>query len=441
MKYFYTLLTLLAAVKMQAQLKITPGTQVINNGSIAIEGNGLVNNGSFLNNNGANVVFKGTGNHAVSGSGTTIFYGLELNKASDNISLQQNIKVAGPLKFTKGSLDLASSSLQLLYPGGLLQNETEQNRIFSTGNGYVFIEQSLNAPAQSNPGNLGFIITSSNNLGNTVIYRGHDRQTKANGNQSIKRHYSIVPATNTSISASITFSYLDAELDGQPESAQQLHQKTGTANWQEVGVSATNTQQNTISANNVSALDKYTLFPGNALPLRLLAFSARCKDQGAVLQWITANEVQTKQFVIETSNNGLTWQPMNTVSAQGNTLEHTYTTNVMNGGSFFRLRMEDIDGKYQYSPVKMIDCSTSPTIVAGPNPTKGTVTISLTADASKMLVIEVLDMRGRTLFTKTWQVNQGLNSLVIDLARYPSSTYLVAVKDGRANEVFKIVKE
>ena len=442
MKHLFTLLPLLVSFTMHAQLKVASGTQVVNNGIIVLDNTGLMNNGGFLNNNGANVVFTGTGNQIVSGSGMTIFYGLELNKTSDNILVQKNIKVAGPLKLTKGSLDLTSNSVQLLYPGGLVQNETEQNRIFSSGPGYVFIEQLLNAPTNSNPGNLGFIITSSNNLGPTIVYRGHDLQTKANGNQSIRRYYSIVPQINNSISASYTFSYLNAELDGQPESGWKLNQKKDTAEWLEVMVNSFNTQNNTINVTGVTSFNKYTLFPASsALPLQLIAFSARCRDQGAVLQWITANEVQTKQFVIETSNNGITWRPTDIVQAQGNTTQHTYTANLLTGAPYFRLKMEDMDGKFSYSPVKKIDCAISQKIVAGPNPTRGAVTISVTADVSKQLTIEVLDITGRRLQTKIWQVNQGLNSQIIDLAKYPPSTYVIIVKDGGANEMFKIVKQ
>lgn len=159
-----------------------------------------------------------------------------------------------------------------------------------------------------------------------------------------------------------------------------------------------------------------------------------------MLQWITANEVQTKQFVIETSNDGITWQPIDIVPAKGNTSQHTYLANVSTGSSFFRLKMEDIDGKFVYSPVKKTDCTTSLKIVAGPNPTRGAVTFSVTADVSRQLTIEVRNITGDTLLTRAWQVNQGLNSLIVDLAKYPASTYIIVVKDGGVNEIFKIVK-
>ena len=61
---------------------------------------------------------------------------------------------------------------------GRLDAENENSRITGTNGGEVFFSTELNAPAGANPGNLGAIITSTQNLGNVLIKRGHRSQTE-----------------------------------------------------------------------------------------------------------------------------------------------------------------------------------------------------------------------------------------------------------------------
>ena len=60
-----------------------------------------------------------------------------------------------------------------MQPAALLQGEMERSHIIGATGGYVQIIMPLNAPAASNPGNLGATITSNKNLGSTIIRRGH----------------------------------------------------------------------------------------------------------------------------------------------------------------------------------------------------------------------------------------------------------------------------
>src|SRR5439155_20397820 len=87
----------------------------------------------------------------------------------------------------------------------------------------VILAPTLNNPQSMNPGNLGATITSSKNLGLVTIKRGYKEQSGGNAfNKSILRYYKITPANNTQLSATLRFSYLDAELNGVNESTANL---------------------------------------------------------------------------------------------------------------------------------------------------------------------------------------------------------------------------
>lgn len=425
-------------------LKISSGTQIVNNGSMTLASTNLSNDGTFQNNNGANVIFSGPQNVFIYGNGNTSFYGLELNKTSDNLAIQKNIKVAGSLKFTKGSLDVGINSLQLIYPDGLLQNESEQNRAFATGGGFLFIEQPLNAPNNVNPGNLGFRIFSSQNLGSTVVYRGHEAQDNG-GQQSIKRYFSIVPANNANLNAFMQFTYFDAELNGLSEADCRLHEKEGAGSWTMVNITGSNVAANYYERSFIPSLHKYTLFaPAQApLPLKLLAFDVRCQNSDAILQWITANEVNTKAFVIEQSINGVTWTTAQTIVAKSSSGQHTYTTTLANNGaSYYRLKMEDKDGKFTYSPIKKINCDSRDVVTVGPNPTTSALTISFQLQKKTDVIVRLLDARGSLLESKKVVAMQGLSVERMNLSKYPAGSYMVTLSyaDGMV-QTHRIVKQ
>jgi hypothetical protein len=107
-------------------------------------------------------------------------------------------------------LNLNNKILDLGTTGSLI-GESETSRAFTTDTG--FIQRSGNNPNGTNLGNLGAVITSSTNLGNTIIRRGHKVQTGISGsNNSIARYFDIIPVNNLALKATLRFYYFDAEL-------------------------------------------------------------------------------------------------------------------------------------------------------------------------------------------------------------------------------------
>jgi hypothetical protein len=53
------------------------------------------------------------------------------------------------------------------------------------------------------------------------------------------------------------------------------------------------------------------------LPLHFLTFKGSLQNNAALLQWETANEVNTSHFVVERSIDGINFNPIGTVAAAG----------------------------------------------------------------------------------------------------------------------------
>ena len=142
---------------------------------------------------------------------------------------------------------------------GLVNGETETSRIFTLGNGYVQVINSLNMPVSANPGNLGAIISSNKNLGSVTIRRGHLAQANVSGTTpGIRRYYDILPDNDNGLKATLRFQYFDAELNGLNESTLELW-KQGRRNWTNEGFTSRSAVNNYVEKTNISALSRWTL--------------------------------------------------------------------------------------------------------------------------------------------------------------------------------------
>jgi hypothetical protein len=422
---------------------VSAGTYLKNNGAnISLYNTSVQNNGTISSTNGS-FVFSGSSNNIIAGNGTTNLNALQLSKQNGaQLQLQKNISVTGAVSFSGGILDLGNNQLQLVYPGGMLQNESPATRLTASGTGEVYITQTLNAPAAVNPGNLGATITSSENLGATVIKRGHKVQVNATNDQSIARYFTITPANNTALNATLKFSYLDAELNNNPENGMAIWQKT-TA-WASIGANGADAGNNYVQKNSINTFTSFTLGKtlSGALPLQLTSFTISCKGAGAQAQWTTENEVNTKQFVIEKSSDGINWTMAAVVPAQGNSPRHSYETLIATGtASYFRLKMEDMDGKFTYSAIKMTDCSGAENIIIGPNPTGGKIIITATLNSAEAATIVISDVNGRLVLSRPWQVQKGMNVQTLDISGFPAGIYMVNIQGNVLKQVRRIVKQ
>lgn len=92
-----------------------------------------------------------------------------------------------------------------------------------------------------------------------------------------------------------------------------------------------------------------------AIPAKLLAFSGKADGTSNVLQWQTTSEVNVREFIIERSANGETFELFAWVTPKGalnNAALYRYTDSTATGTeTFYRLRMVDADGKEQVSRI------------------------------------------------------------------------------------------
>jgi hypothetical protein len=95
-----------------------------------------------------------------------------------------------------------------------------------------------------------------------------------------------------------------------------------------------------------------------ALPVTLLSWEAKAVSAAVQLHWKTSEEINTRHFIIERSTDGITFLPLFTVNAAGNsqtTKEYSKEDpHPVEGRSYYRLKMVDLDESWSYSAVRSV---------------------------------------------------------------------------------------
>lgn len=183
------------------------------------------------------------------------------------------------------------------------------------------------------------------------------------------------------------------------------------------------------------------------LPLSLIDFTAKLNGKGAMLDWSTTNEVNTKDFTVQRSYDGRRFDNIGTVKAAGTTIKKTsyqyYDAGVLQAGknkAYYRLKMNDNDGKYSFSKTVAITIiPESQLVVAYPNPVKDQLTLNFNI-AAPVLSLKIIDQNGKTVLQQQLSNVQAGSNYKINAGTFRSGVYYVQWSaNGDVNSV-KFVK-
>ncbi len=167
------------------------------------------------------------------------------------------------------------------------------------------------------------------------------------------------------------------------------------------------------------------VIPGS-VPLTLLWFYASQVGGQVALDWKTVSEVNVKDFTIEWSQDGSNWTNLgNTLARNSNTNNYNFLhTRPVNGNNYYRIKMNDVDGRFTYSPVRIINISEKgkPALVLIPNPVNMDVTIYISKEA-KATSIKVYDAAGSLV--NRLSVGAGVQQVKINTATLAAGVYTV----------------
>jgi hypothetical protein len=168
------------------------------------------------------------------------------------------------------------------------------------------------------------------------------------------------------------------------------------------------------------------------LPLQVTLSGTRTNTVNQ-LSWHTANETNTREFILERSADVITFIPVVTKPAMGSgdySYQDIYPASTK---AYYRLKIIDLDGRFSFSNIIFLGGVVKGSILY-PNPANDLVVLQL-ADRSLVNTVAVLsDISGRTI--RTFLLKH--MTVTVDIAGLPSGIYLVRLSD---NSVLKFLKE
>ena len=188
----------------------------------------------------------------------------------------------------------------------------------------------------------------------------------------------------------------------------------------------------------------------NPLPLTMLSFKAIQNAKNITCKWETANEEHIKDFTVERSINGSSFESVGTVVAAGNTTATSYYQFTDNKAFtlnspvlYYRLKSNDINGKFSYSNIIVVKIGEKQIIQVYPNPATDKITINLnnTSISATNNTVQIVDYLGRVLLQQKALTNAGNTSLEFNINSLPKGNYVVVVKNEIESKTIKFVKE
>jgi hypothetical protein len=438
---------------IKAQLVVQSGATIKTTGNaiITLQDINLVNDGTISQQPGeGKFVFNGSANNTISGNSIPLFDIMEIAKTGGTkISLLQNINIGSSINFTAGLIDLNTKNI-LLQSAALLIGENENSRIMGNTGGYVEITRLLNAPAAVNPGNLGAMISTTQNMGSTLIRRGHVSQVNGNNaGNSIYRYFDIVPVNNSVLNATLRINYFDAELNGLTENTLVLWKSPDNVTWQNMGFDTRDGAANYVQKAGLADFSRWTLSSAtNVLLVHFMLFNLNCTGNAVSLTWKTAQEQNSASFQVQRSDDGIHFTTIGTEPAAGNSsIEKTYfyTDNTTSfGTSYYRIAETGIDGRLQYTGTNKVQCGAiTDELKIWPNPVQQALFINITAMSASPASIKIFDNKGALVRIEHANLLRGNNMLSIDMSRLASGNYNMAVEwnNGVAHKTMKLTKQ
>ncbi|HRH49994.1 MAG TPA: T9SS type A sorting domain-containing protein [Panacibacter sp.] len=177
-------------------------------------------------------------------------------------------------------------------------------------------------------------------------------------------------------------------------------------------------------------------------PTTSITLNASNENNGVALRWQTTNEFNSKNFVVEKSEDGINFEEITNIKAiSGSKNPETYkaTDNIFEGTYYYRVKQADDYGNVSYSSVATLN--TSKALGISPNPARASVNLKLQSQINTKGQVHVSDITGRIVMSKTVVLTAGENIIYLDVSMLKAGVYVIKTTCNNSVETIKFVKE
>lgn len=183
----------------------------------------------------------------------------------------------------------------------------------------------------------------------------------------------------------------------------------------------------------------YTDCPA-VLPVELISFEITEHSKEMVeLQWEVATELNTEGYIVERSSNGERFTALSNLAALGSNNAYLFEDKApLNGTSYYRLKMMDLDGSFEYSDVLAVQLGNEKEFKVFPTKAKDQITLSYNQDTQSEAEVSIFNIQGQ----KVQEVALALTAnSSISIQQLNSGTYIMQVRIGEDIYTERFIKE
>lgn len=175
------------------------------------------------------------------------------------------------------------------------------------------------------------------------------------------------------------------------------------------------------------------------LPITLLGFTAVKQNNSALIKWSVSKGSQN-YFSVERSNDAIHFRTIATINgkvADAQLQQYSYIDNSPQTGiNYYRLKLDDADGKISYSSIAKVDFTNSIQIKITPNPVHSVLSIDGLGNSDAKL--SIVDMSGKIVgFATASSDNYNWNLQNLGRGVY----YLIVYRQGEKIASLQFVKQ
>ncbi|MEM8526921.1 MAG: 3-coathanger stack domain-containing protein [Bacteroidota bacterium] len=444
---FFLLPLFLNLIQAQ-QLKVTGGNLKVNNGSLVLKDMDFINNGTFSSTDG-NVVFTGTSTNTISGTSSTIFDSLTINKASGEVQLEQEAMIATHLEMTSGNLNLQTNNLKMLDPssisgastsgyvqtnstGTLTRPVADTNVTFPVGN------SSYNPVILSNTGGSADFYS--------VRVRDELLENGSTGTQvneyGVNRTWEINEETAGGSDLEVTLTWDSADEIGTTGSDYVQADYSGGWNTVASGAAGSTLGLNSLESTDNSNLGDYAIFEDR----NPLTDSYICNDNGAlgvpgtlsITENYHAGTTLTSDAVITSSGSIL--------YTAGSQIQLQADFEVQNGAYFHAFianctfsSINEIEERTAEELSTTINQLFELQVEVFPNPFSKETNIKFFLPEEDVVQMIISDINGRILKVKEANAQEGWQQTNFEAGNLPSGNYMLVVRSNGQQVVKQLV--
>jgi hypothetical protein len=178
------------------------------------------------------------------------------------------------------------------------------------------------------------------------------------------------------------------------------------------------------------------------LPIELVNFNGWYNGSVNELHWTTLSEINLDKFEVEKSIDGLNIFAIGNLAAQQLSYDPIHYSfnddNPVAGINYYRLKIYDMDGSYEFSNTIAINVpgSASDNIQLYPNPAFDVLNVSVLSSTNSNITIEVIDVFGKKLKLNSY--SNISDKIQLNISQLPAAAYFISITNTSTGEVSRM---